>query len=147
MSDASEPKPDWRHRARVLEALLLLVLARLAVDRFPFRRIAPLLGRIQEPQDAVPSAKAPGDAHAYAVRHALSAAARRLPWNSTCLVRTLAGRAMLVRRGVPTLARIGVAPDGAQARAHAWLIAGGIDVSGGSAAPDYVPIAEFTGKP
>ncbi len=144
MSDIIPPAPRWVHRARVLEALALLGLAWLAVRLLPFRAIAPWLGMVHSPHEFLPETILSGDARqAKAVRSALHAATRRLPWTSTCLMRCLAGRLMLGRRRVPSLVRLGVAREEAQERAHAWLIASGIDVSGGESAADFTPISDF----
>jgi hypothetical protein len=134
----------WAHRARVIEAAALLCGAWVAVRLVPFRGLAPLLGTPRPPGAAAVAPCPPGAATAaLAVRWALLSAARRLPWTSTCLMRTLAGRLMLARRGVPCVARFGVSGSRLD-RAHAWLIAGGLDVSGGDQADGYRPVGDFT---
>lgn len=141
----------WAHRGRVAEAGFLLCAAWIGVRLVPFRRIAPLLGGVQSPSVGANITSMEHGHAACEVRVALATAARRMPWTSTCLMRALAGRLMLGRRGVPSLARIGVSGRPEQGRAHAWLIAAGLDVSGGNTARDCTPIAEFvileTGKP
>ncbi|MFY8106631.1 MAG: lasso peptide biosynthesis B2 protein [Elstera sp.] len=146
MSNTLHRAPRWQHRARVLEALALLSLAWLAVRLLPFRVIAPWLGQLHPPHAVLPESIGTGETQqAMAVKAALRAAMRRLPWTSTCLMQSLAGRLMLGRRGVPSLVRLGVARGNAPERAHAWLIASGIDVSGGESAADFTPISDFMG--
>jgi len=48
----------------------------------------------------------------------------RLPRDPTCLMRALAARAMLARRGVEGCIRIGISEDSADFRAHAWVEVG-----------------------
>lgn len=137
----------WKHRGRVAEAMVLLTFAWIALHALPFRFVAPLLGQVRPPEDGLGPTETPHERNtALAVRRALSAARRRLPWRNSCLVQTLAGRLMLGRRGVPSLARIGVASRPDLDPAHAWLIAAGVDVSGGSQAPSYAPISDFVAK-
>jgi hypothetical protein len=55
----------------------------------------------------------------------VATASRHLPWNCTCLVQAMAGKAMLKRRGVPSTLYLGVAKDGeTRLQAHAWLRCG-----------------------
>ena len=131
-------------RAPVLvEAALSLTLARLALRLLPFRWLAPSAA---EPGPARAGTAGP-DPRAAGVGRAVERAAARLPWRSTCLVRALAGRLMLTRRGVPSVLCLGVAKDTGAIRAHAWLVAGGGTVCGGPEAPDYTAIAAFpTGR-
>ncbi len=134
----------WLRRANVAEAAALLCLSWAIVRLSPFRMLAPLLGRTSPPGAEARPVIGEGDAAAArAVRGALVSAARRLPWNSTCLMRTLAGRIMLGRRGVGSVARFGVSANPDLERAHAWLIAADLDVTGGREAVDYTPIADF----
>lgn len=134
----------WRRRSRALEAALLLTMAWICVRVLPFRWTAPLLGVRQAPGAPLAASRpGPQAARARAVRAALNAADRRLPWHSTCLMRTLAGRLMLGRRGCSSVARLGVTSLSGAAIAHAWLEAEGVDVTGGAEAAGYQPIAEF----
>lgn len=58
------------------------------------------------------------------VTWAVSATARRLPVNATCLVEALAAEAMLRRRGCACDLRLGVLPPGRGLKpltAHAWI--------------------------
>lgn len=138
-----------RRVLRVAEAAAALALARLAVRLLPFRWLAPAAA----PPHAVPSSPvlscsassgAGGlDPRAARVGRAISGAAARLPWHSTCLARALAGRLMLARRGVPCVLCLGVATEAGAIRAHAWLVAGGGVVCGGREAPGYTAIAAF----
>lgn len=61
-----------------------------------------------------------------AVVRAVGRVARRLPLRSPCLVRSVAGQAMLARRGVATELRIGVRPGAGTIEAHAWLERDGV---------------------
>src|SRR5690348_9706557 len=96
-----------REGLAAIEAVLYLGAARLLI-LLPFRRLAPLLGAARPAgglSSASPSAR-DGTA-AVSVQRALARAADRVPWKATCLVRAIAGRLMLQRRGVPSVLHLG----------------------------------------
>lgn len=58
------------------------------------------------------------------VGRVIRSAARHLPWECACLAQGVAARHMLLRRGIPTVLRIGVAKEAGEAKemeSHAWL--------------------------
>ena len=132
-----------RHRLRVVEAMVALTTAGLLLRILPFRTIMKLvgIGRARAGEDV--ALHRPSDPVATAVGVALNRAAVRLPWHSTCLVRALAGRLMLMRRGVPSIVVFGVTKRMEHIHAHAWLVAGNGTVSGGREGAGFQPIAAF----
>ena len=75
---------------------------------------------------------------------AVARAARYLPFETTCLMRGLAAKTMLSRRGVATMLHLGVSLDPSIAdKAHAWLEAGPLIVTGKEARSYYVSVASF----
>ena len=131
------------HRLRVLEAMAALTTAGLLLRILPFRSIMVLvgIGRARAGEDVV--LHRTSDPVAAAVGVAVNRAAARLPWHSTCLVRALAGRLMLMRRGVPSLVVFGVTKRMEHIHAHAWLVAGDGTVCGGREGAGFQPIAAF----
>ncbi|HKX07774.1 MAG TPA: lasso peptide biosynthesis B2 protein [Stellaceae bacterium] len=128
----------------MVEAIACLAVARLLM-LLPFRHVAPLLGPLRPAEGSWSAAlDAEGSAAAIAVRRALARVAQRLPWEASCLVRAIAGRMMLQRRGVPSILHLG-ARSGHQAElaAHAWLSCGDVHVTGAEIADQYTPIATF----
>jgi hypothetical protein len=111
-------------RRLLCEAALLLVLARfgIAVLRVPV--LQKVLGGKQ-------GRKRSRDAHANPVRPrfpieragwAVAAAARRVPFRTTCLIDSVAVDAMLRRRGYASEIRFGVrVPEDSTLAAHAWV--------------------------
>lgn len=130
-----------RRRLITTEAALALIASAVVLRLLPFHITARLAGRLSSPS-SVPVA---GAAHAGRVGGAIARAGKVLPWNSSCLVRALAGRLMLARRRIPSTLRIGVATCSGEVRAHAWLSAGGVVICGGSEADGFEPIADFVG--
>lgn len=133
------PRTD---RLFLLEAALLLALARLIVLAVPFRRIAPWLERA--PESSQSDGATIDAAMIDAVRRAVVVAARNVPWNAACLPQAIAAKAMLARRGQGSALHLGAGmADGGGLMAHAWLIAGGEIVVGEEGVPDVTPLVRF----
>jgi hypothetical protein len=126
-----------RQRLLVLEAVLWLGLARLALLTVPFARVAPWLQR-------APDAACPVPATVLAVRRAVTVAARNVPWSAVCLPQAMAAKAMLARRGHGSALHLGAGPAvGGSLTAHAWLVAGGEIVVGEAGVAEVTPLARF----
>ena len=121
------------HRWRVVEALALLLIARLLVARVRFRHWRASLGTLDRggPRESPHAATHPDSpeihraaACAYAVRQAAS----RLP-GTLCLPQAMVLQWMLKRRGIGATVLFGVMPQqerGHLGDLHAWLEIGGI---------------------
>ena len=131
--------PGSRRRLLV-EALIALLVARVAMAFLPFRRIAAWLG--------TPGAESPATATAEEIHSAqevgwaVGAVARRVPWDGRCLVQVLAATGMLRRRGLEGTVCFGARPsESAGFDAHAWLRLGPCMVTGG---PGHQSFKAFT---
>jgi hypothetical protein len=108
---------DWSSRGLLFEAAALLFAIRAALPRFSFPTIQRALDRYVHRRRTSASDPRP-------VGWAIEAAARRLPFDTTCLVRALAADAMLRRRQLPSRLELGVTPRSsrtASLEAHAWV--------------------------
>jgi Transglutaminase-like superfamily len=134
-----------RRRAMLAEATVYLLAARLTLIFVPFRRLAPRLGTFVSPGDPRASREAAGtrgDAGLAAdVSWAVTRAARYLPFQLVCLPQAIAAQTMLRRRGVRSIMHFGA--RGGTLDAHAWLDAGGVEVTGFPVALGFVEIACF----
>jgi hypothetical protein len=128
-------------RLRTVEAAIALAAVRLLLATCEFARVARLAGTVADA--ALLESRPPATASpvALGVARALAGAAARLPGESTCLARALAGGLMLRRRGVDSRLVLGVATEQGTLRAHAWLMAADGVVCGGREAAAYTPIA------
>lgn len=129
-------------RLYLREATVLLALARLAVRFLP---AAWILAWARRPPRRIN-------------RFALAEAANWVPWaietiaakpwmQAACLPRALAAQAMLRRRGVASRLCLGVARDGSQLSAHAWLELGqDLIIVGEAQAPRFTRLVEFGGE-
>lgn len=130
-----------RHRLRVLEAAAVLALVGAALSLLPFRVVVRLAGSEGSGPGQAAGTVGAADPAALAIGRAVVAAARRLPWAPVCLPQALATGMMLRRRGIASRLCLGVRRGDAGLAAHAWLLAGGGVVCGGSEAARFVPIA------
>lgn len=116
-----------RSAAVTLEACGCLLLARGALRFLHFRQLASVIanGARQSSNIAV----------ALQIQRHIQAAARRLPWESKCFERAIAGKIMLRRRHMNARLYLGVKKEGDAFVAHAWLEH--------ERAEDYVALACF----
>lgn len=81
---------------------------------------------------------------AYRVSYETNRIADKTPWDSKCLVRALAARRILKKRGVHTTLYLGVGmEDGKKMIAHAWLRCGSFYVTGGTG-EEFAMVAKFS---
>lgn len=127
-------------RRLLVEAVVLLGVARLAILLMPFSRVARRLGRhmgetpVTQPLEATELSRR--------VQRAVHLAAGNLPWESVCLPRAIVAKLMLRRRGVPSTLYLGVQRE-AKMTAHAWVRAGEVVVTGDAGREQYTVVSTF----
>ena len=83
-------------------------------------------------------------ARAQIIGWAVRAMARRTPWESACLVRAVAAKRMLRRRGIPSTLYLGLARDESrELEAHAWLRCGSHLLAGQPGHERYAVVSTF----
>jgi len=135
----------------MLEAVLWLGVAWIVLLILPFRTLAKHLGRGLEPTEAaiaIAGADYPPHAPALAreVRWAVRRAADNVPFPALCLQQALAATCMLRRRGVKSALHLGVELGNGRTsgmRAHAWVDAAGVAVTGYPIGAEYTEVACF----
>ncbi len=142
------PPAEW---ALALEALLLLLLAKLLSAGVPMRWWRRHLDMAEEPPPSGAPAAATrrlasecAEASGLSPRRAgriVRKVARRAPFRTRCLARAMAAQWMLRRRGVASRLLFGVRRRGAPPALafHAWLCVDGQPVIGGVEADGYSP--------
>jgi hypothetical protein len=140
---------DNRRRALLAEAVVGLLVARLALIFIPFPRLARRLGTFVPPTDArvaaVRIATTPDEAaRAEEIGWAVTRAARYVPFRAVCLPQAMAARVMLERRSVKSVMHFGAAKgQDKPLDAHAWLDAAGVEVTGYPVAAQFAEIGCF----
>lgn len=130
----------WRHRGRVLEALLLMVAARLLRHVVPMRRWAPLLGANGPATSPIELGALEGSEHA--VAGAIWSGSHRMGAN--CLEQAVAASVMLRVRRTPGVVVIGLDAADPSAVPHAWLVGRSGHVVCGGAEGRHRPVNQFT---
>jgi hypothetical protein len=126
-------------RVYLREATAMLALAHLAVRILPAARLFRWADR---PMKRVRRFAADD---ADWVAWAVDQAANRPGTDGQCLPRALAAHAMLRRRGIASRLCLGVARNGDDITAHAWIETGGRRLVGGADANGFAPLTAFGG--
>jgi hypothetical protein len=125
-------------RRLVCEAWLHLAWARWAVGRWPWSSIS--RSRLRGTAGARVSPEQ--------IAEAIETARDYTWWDCRCLVRALAGREMLGRRGISSTLRLGGnRPSSDDFGAHAWLTCGSFFVVGGDVASRYRQVVCYSDEP
>jgi len=134
---------DWaraRHRLRVLEAIVLLLVARMLRKGVAMRRWSGLLGAtgpVRVGVDVGPLAGTEAE-----VGRAVASAARRTSAN--CLEQAVAASLMLRARRTPGVVVIGLDAKRPTEVPHAWLVGpSGTVVVGGDVVDRFRPVNQF----
>ena len=126
----------------LLEAALILGIARLAIALVPFRHIAPWLGVCQSATPAMPLSEE-RIWLAKRIGWAVHTAAGHLPWQAVCLPQAIAAKFMLRRRGFASTLYLGVSRDDTSFKAHAWIRVGNVVVTGYQDMQRYTVVSSF----
>jgi hypothetical protein len=140
----------WKHRARVSEALVLLVLAGAAQRWLPMRRWSWVLGRA----GSVPPTWRGVTVDALAIHtatlveqrtlRAVHRAAQLAWWTPQCLHEATAAQVLLRQQGEPGVVVIGLRPShGDTWETHAWVMGRKGSIAGGAAAEGFTATAVF----
>jgi hypothetical protein len=150
MKSLQNTSAKWRRRNRIerialLEAFLLLGMARLGVMVLPFRWLAKSLGKHMT-EAATPIQT--DDLHlARMVGRAVRSAASYTPWGSVCLPQAVAAKWMLRRRHIAGTVYLGVMKDDTKPEklaAHAWIRCGSVIVIGAEGHHQYTVVSTFS---
>lgn len=132
-------KPKTMRRIYRREAAVMLLLARLAVRLLPPAR---LFAWADRPPRRIRRFAAD---EARWIAWAVESLGARDAMDVQDLPRALAAHAMLRRRGVASRVCLGVARDGGEVSAHAWVELGSAKIVGGREAEGVTQLAAFGG--
>ena len=132
----------------LLPAWLLTGGARLVVLCLPFRWVAHSLGRYNGTTAFIPLININQQARALSIGRAVRMSSTLAPWNANCQAQAIAARCFLGLFGVPYAVFYGVAKDPIEhMKAHAWVCAGPVLVTGGYAFDEFTVVAVFASIP
>jgi len=129
----------------LLPVFLLLGLAKALILIVPFRRLAPRLGVSVGVSPWVPVLEPGQEARALLVGRLVRLAARYTPWDSNCFPQAVVARLLLGLYGIPYALYFGVMRNdqSAEMKAHAWVVAGRIRVTGGTSFGRFTVVGCF----
>ena len=137
-------KCPWKTRWTLAEAVFWLGLTRGTILLFPFRVIAPYVGRLNH--ETPRGCSASQQAIAQDIAWAILVISRYTPWHSNCLAQAVAGTFMLQRCGIGSTLYLGLKRSADKLEAHAWLRAGEQIVTGSAVMHQYTSISFFGAK-
>jgi hypothetical protein len=124
---------------------ILLGLAKLLIVAVPFRWFAPLLGQSSGVAPSVPLLKIEQERRALQIGQAVQIAARYTPWDSNCFPQAVVARLLLDLYEIPYALYFGLMrdPQSRELKAHAWVAAGKIRVTGGAGFRGFTAVGAF----
>lgn len=128
-------------------AWLGLWLARVVILLVPLRHSVRLYGQDWGLAACLPLADPDQMARADRIRRALQLAVKYSPASANCYPQALVARFLLARAGLPHALFFGVRREGAELKAHAWVMIGRLAVSGGDCFGTYTVVRSFFSPP
>jgi hypothetical protein len=135
---------SWSDRALVVESFGMLAAARVLVKTAPGKRLVSRMGgsHVDAADAADAGRRGACSGNAARVGAMVERAARFTWWRSMCLEKALAGKWMLRRRGIGSTMYVGMARQGDEFVAHAWLVGEGQTLTGAGKTV-YATLAAF----
>jgi hypothetical protein len=128
----------------LVPAWLLTGMARLLVLCVPFKFFAPQLGQHHGIAAFIPLLNDKQQARALSIGRAVRMSSTRAPWNANCQAQAISAHCLMRLFFVPHTIFYGVAKDPVEhMKAHAWLCAGPVQVTGGYAFDEFTVVAVF----
>jgi len=123
----------------------VLGIAKALIFTVSFRRLAPRLGRQADIAPWVPLLEPAQEMRALAIGRAVRMAARYTPWESNCFPQAVAARLLLGLYGIPYALYFGLMrdPGSGEMKAHAWVAAGKVHVTGGASFGRFTVVGCF----
>lgn len=129
-----------RDQGLLIEAVVSLALAGMALKTIAFARLAARLGRHMAETPEAELAEAV--AVARRIRWAIETAAQNLPWRPVCFPQAVAATYMLRRRDIASTIYFGVDPA-RDLDAHAWVRVGRLIVTGAPLERRFTVVSTF----
>jgi hypothetical protein len=128
-----------------LPVWLMLGVSKCVVLAVPFRKLAAALGSKAGLAPWVPLLSDAQTVRARQIGHLVQAVARFTPWDSNCFPQAVTARLLLGLYGIPYALYFGLMRDAETSamKAHAWVVAGPIRVTGGASFDQYAIVGMY----
>ena len=123
----------------------LLGVCKVLIFTVSFNRLASLLGARSGISVAIPLLAPDQEQRALNIGRAVRLAASYTPWDSNCFPQAIAARILLGLYRVPYVLSFGLMrdPESSEMKAHAWVAAGRVNVTGGASFQAYSVVGVF----
>lgn len=124
---------------------VLLGLAKALIFTIPFKRLAPRFGVHAGLSPWIPLLLPSQEKKALQIGRLVRLAARYTPWDSNCFPQAVVARILLGLYGIPYALNFGLMRDATtgEIKAHAWVSAGRIQVTGGASFMQFTTVGCF----
>lgn len=128
-----------------LPVCVLLAVSRVAILTVSFNQLAHHLGAKADSSALLPLLNPMEEARAAQISQAVCLAASYTPWNSNCFTQAVTARLMLGFYSIPYALYFGMMRDpiSKEFKAHAWVVAGRVHVTGGSCFEQFTIVGCF----
>lgn len=128
-----------------LQTWFLLGLSKAAIFTVSFRRLAPYLGKSIGVTPWVPLLNPSQESRAWQIGRVVQLVARYTPWTSNCFPQAVTARLLLGLFRIPYALYFGLMrdPDSGEFKAHAWVAAGRVPVTGGVSFGQFTVVSCF----
>ena len=133
-------------QAWFLPVWFMLGIGKALIFTLSFRRLAPRLGRHAGIAPWVPLLSATQEQRALMIGRVVRLTAKYTPWDSNCFPQAIAARVLLGLYGLPYALYFGLLrdpDDAAGLKAHAWVAAGRVRVTGGLSFGQFTVVGCF----
>lgn len=129
----------------LLPLWFLLGVCKTLIFFVSFKRLVPLLGVRTGISAAIPLLSPDQEQLALNIGRSVRLAAAYTPWDSNCFPQAIAARILLCLYQVPYVLCFGLMrdPKSSEMKAHAWISAGRINVTGGASFQVYSVVGVF----
>ncbi len=134
---------SWFEKVWLIPVWIMLGISRFLILTIHFRRMAPLLGKQAGIAPWIPLIDPACEARGRSIARVISLASRYTPWVSNCFPQAVTARLMLGLYGVPYGLYFGVERDSGKMKAHAWVAAGRVRVTGGNSFGKFAVVGCF----
>lgn len=126
----------------------ILGTAKIIIFKISFKKFGPWLGCVAGINPWVPLLTSDQEARALNIGRAVRITAQYTPWDSNCFPQAIAARLLLGLYGIPYVMYFGLMrdPTSGDMKAHAWVCAGSIRVTGGYSFNDFKVVGCFASK-
>ncbi len=136
-----------RSHVRPAVSWVLLGLTRMMIVAMPFSWVRRLLSAGSDRLTPLPSPSPSDEGLSHSIARSIALASTRTPWRSECYPQALTARLQLMAAGIPHTVTFGLKRgDDGELRAHAWVRAGDVCVSGGEG-NDFTVVGSFPWAP